>query len=102
MQERFGFGSSELARRLALRSRIEELLRPAPRRNAANGSNTRLSHRAPAPMALRPSRDAGASDFALRQDKPVTPSVEAPQAPPNRLCPAETLWDQVGGVSRAS
>src|SRR4029453_19180991 len=37
---------------------------------------------APAPVASAPaSRDAGASDFALRQDKPATPSAEVPQAP---------------------
>ncbi len=120
--ERFGFGSSELARRLALRSRIEELLRagvPATERrkrqqHAAQPSAT------PAPMASAPvSRDAGEGDFALekqeavrsrkaapsnagrvgetvdnralRQDKPATPSAEAPQASAQQALPQPKL-----------
>jgi two-component system phosphate regulon sensor histidine kinase PhoR len=92
--ERFGFGSSELARRLALRSRIEELLRTgAP----ATERRKRQQHAAqpsavPAPMASAPaSRDAGASDVALRQDKPATPSAEAPQAPAQQAMPQPKL-----------
>jgi signal transduction histidine kinase len=92
--ERFGFGSSELARRLALRSRIEALLRtgvPATERHKRQQHAAQPST-APAPMASRPaSRDAGASDFALRQDKPATPSAEAPQAPAQEAMPQPKL-----------
>ncbi len=92
--ERFGFGSSELARRLALRSRIEELLRagaPATERRKRQQHAAQPSA-APAPMASAPvSRDAGASDFALRQDKPPMPSVEAPQASAQQAMPQPKL-----------
>jgi len=91
--ERFGFGSSELARRLALRSRLEELLRAgAP----ATERRTRQQHAvqptaAPAPVASAPaSRDAGASDFALRQDKPA-PSAEVPQGLAQEAMPQPKL-----------
>ena len=120
--ERFGFGSSELSRRLTLRSRIEELLRAgAP----ATERRKRQQHAvqppaAPAPLDSAPaSRDAGESDFtlekqeaarsrkaapsnaerpeetagkrALRQDKPATPSAEAPQAPAQQVMPQPKL-----------
>ena len=82
--ERFGFGSSELARRLALRRRLEELLRagaPATERRKRQQHAVQPTA-APAPVApALASRDAGASDFALRQDQPATPSAEAPQTP---------------------
>jgi signal transduction histidine kinase len=120
--ERFGFGSSELARRLALRSRIEELLR-------AGASTTERRKRqqhaaqpsaAPVPMASAGAvRDAGESDFALadqealgshdavpsnagrvaetvdqralHQDKPATPSAEAPPASIQQALPQSKL-----------
>ena len=120
--ERFGFGSSELARRLTLRSRIEELLRAgAP----AMERRKRQQHAAqppavPVPLDSTPTpRDAGTSDFAmekqeaarsrmaapsnagraeetvgkraLRQDKPVTPSAEAPQTPAQQVMPQPKL-----------
>ena len=113
--ERFGFGSSELARRLTLRSRIEELLRAgAP----ATERRKRPQHAA-APPAAPASRDAGAGDFALekqeaarsrkavpsnpgrvedtvskralRQDKAATPGAEAPQAPAQQVIPQPKL-----------
>jgi signal transduction histidine kinase len=92
--ERFGFGSSELAKRLALRSRIEELLRAgAP----ATARRKRQQHAAqpaaaPAPVAsASASRDTGASAFALYQDKPATPSAEAPQTPAQEAMPQPKL-----------
>ena len=95
--ERFGFGSGELARRLALRSRIEELLRagaPATERRKRQQHPAQPSA-APAPMGSAPvSRDAGTSALALRQDKPGTPSAEAPQAP----APKAMLQSQLSGT----
>src|SRR5262249_26630822 len=88
--ERFGFGSSELARRLALRRRIEALLRagaPATERRKRQ-QHAAQPAAAPAPVAsASASRDAGENDFALRQDKPVTLSAEAPQAPAQQAMP---------------
>ena len=101
--ERFGFGSSELARRLALRSRIEALLRagaPATERRKRQ-QHAAPQTAAPAPMASAPgSRDAGASDFALRQDKPAMPSVEAPQAPAQQAMPQPKLSGTKSSVYR--
>jgi two-component system, OmpR family, phosphate regulon sensor histidine kinase PhoR len=92
--ERFGFGSDELARRLALRRRLEELLRagaPATERRKRQQHAVQPAA-APAPVVSAPaSRDAGASDFALRQDKPATPSAEAPQAPAQQALPQPKL-----------
>jgi signal transduction histidine kinase len=92
--ERFGFGSSELARRLALRSRIEVLLRtgaPATERRKRQ-QHAAQPAAAPAPVASALAfRDAGESDFALRQDKPATPSAEAPQAPAQQAIPQPKL-----------
>src|SRR5215510_2738741 len=65
--ERFGFGSGELARRLTLRSRIEELLRagaPATERRKRPQHATQPSA-APAPLASTPVfEEAGDSTFA--------------------------------------
>src|SRR5262249_42944904 len=79
--ERFGFGSDELARRLALRRRLEELLRAgAP----ATDRRKRQQHAvqptaAPAPMASGPaSRDTGESDFALEKQEAVRSRSVAP------------------------
>jgi two-component system, OmpR family, phosphate regulon sensor histidine kinase PhoR len=92
--ERFGFGSSELARRLALRSRIEALLRagaPTTERRKRQ-QHAAQSSAVPAPMASAPAApDPGASGFALRQDKPTTPSAEAPQTPAYRAMPQPKL-----------
>jgi two-component system, OmpR family, phosphate regulon sensor histidine kinase PhoR len=92
--ERFGFGSGELARRLALRRRLEELLRagaPATERRKRQQHAVQPAA-APAPVgSALASRDAGASDFALRQDKPATPSAEAPQAPAQQTMPQPKL-----------
>jgi hypothetical protein len=92
--ERFGFGSSELARRLALRSRIEEILRagtPAIERRKRQ-QHAAQPAAAPAPMASASvSHGAGASDFALRQDKPATPGAEAPQIPAQQVMPQPKL-----------
>ena len=91
--ERFGFGSSELARRLALRSRIEELLRagaPTTERRK-RPQHAAQPAAAPVPMASAPAvRDAGESDFALRQDKPPRPA-EAPPAPAQQAMPQPKL-----------
>jgi signal transduction histidine kinase len=92
--ERFGFGSSELARRLALRNRIEELLRagaPATERRKRQ-QHAAQPAAAPAPMASASvSHGAGASDFALRQDEPATPGAEAPQTPAQEAMPQPKL-----------
>ena len=92
--ERFGFGSSELARRLALRSRIEELLRagaPTTERRKRQ-QHAAQPAAAPAPMASASvPHGAGASDFALRQDKPATPGAEAPQPPAQQAMPQPKL-----------
>ena len=60
--ERFGFGSSELARRLALRSRIEALLRAGAHttERRKRQQHAAQSAAAPVPMASAPAaRDAG-------------------------------------------
>ena len=92
--ERFGFGSSELARRLALRSRIEALLRagvPTTDRRKRQ-QHAAQSSAVPAPMASAPAaRDPGASGFALRQDNPATPSADAPQTPVHKAMPQPKL-----------
>src|SRR5262245_27383017 len=81
--ERFGFGSSELARRLTLRSRIEELLRagaPAPARRKRQQHATQPPA-APAPLDSAPaSRDAGASDFALEKQEAARSRKAAPSS----------------------
>ena len=104
--ERFGFGSSELARRLALRSRIEELLRagaPTTERRKRQQHAAQPSA-APAPMASASvPHGAGASGFALRQDKPATPSAEAPQTPAQQAMPQPKLSGTKSAlISRAS
>jgi two-component system, OmpR family, phosphate regulon sensor histidine kinase PhoR len=92
--ERFGFGSGELARRLAFRSRLEELLRagaPATERRKRQ-QHAMQPAAAPAPVASAPaSRDASASDFVLRQDKPAAPSAEVPRAPAQQAMPQPKL-----------
>ena len=87
--ERFGFGSSELARRLALRSRIEELLRAGAHttERRKRQQHAAQSSAAPAPWPLRPRPAAlGASDFALRQESRLHPAQKLhrhrPQAMP--------------------
>jgi signal transduction histidine kinase len=65
--ERFGFGSSELARRLALRSQIEELLRAGvfPKERRKRQQHAAQPSAAPVPTGPAPAvRDAGESDFA--------------------------------------
>src|SRR5215475_6877738 len=90
--ERFGFGSSELARRLALRSRIEELLRAGAPATERRKRQQHAAQPAPAPMASASvPHGAGASDFALRQDKPATPGAEAPQTPAQQAMPQPKL-----------
>jgi len=92
--ERFGFGSSELAKRLALRSRIEELLRAGAPTTERRKRQQRAaqSSPAPAPTTSAPmSRDTGPSDLTLRQDKPASPSVEALQAPAQQVMPQTKL-----------
>src|SRR5262249_38822276 len=92
--EHFGFSSSELARRLALRRRIEALLRagtPATERRK-RPQHAAQPAAAPTSMASAPAyRDAGISDFALRQDKSATPRAEAPQTPPQEAMPPPKL-----------
>jgi signal transduction histidine kinase len=93
--EHFGFSSSELARRLALRRRIETLLRagaPATERRK-RPQHAAQPAAAPTSMASAPAyRDAGISDFALRQDKSATPKAEAPQTPAQQAMPPPKLF----------
>ena len=65
------------------------LLRAGATYEAADGSNTRRSQRQYQPQwPLRPLPPVpGASDFALRQDKPATPGAEAPQTPAQQAMP---------------
>jgi signal transduction histidine kinase len=82
--ERFGFGSSELARRLTLRSRIEALLRagaPAMERRKRQ-QQAAQPPAVPAPLDAAPaSRDAGARDFALEKQEAARSRQVAPGNP---------------------
>jgi signal transduction histidine kinase len=86
--ERFGFGSSELARRLALRSRIEELLRAEAHttERRKRPQHTAQPSAAPVPMGPAPAvRDAGESDFAA-----AAPPAFVQQAPQPKLSMARS------------
>jgi signal transduction histidine kinase len=91
--ERFGFGSSELARRLALRSRIEELLRAGVHttERRKRQQHPAQSSAAPVPMDHAPAvRDSGASDFAAAtppasvQPALPQPKLSVPRSPSYR------------------
>jgi len=84
--DRFGFGSSELAKRLALRSRLEELLRAS---TPVTERRQRPKHAAPpsaapsAPAAPPTSHDAVEKDFsaALEKGLALAKSAEAGYLP---------------------
>ena len=82
--ERFGFGSSELARRLALRSRIEELLRAGAHTTERRKRQQHAAQPSAAPVPMGPApavRDAGESNFA----------AEAPPASVQQALPQPKL-----------